>query len=62
MIVYSDLSVEAKPFFPPVIKKSIRIRNKVKFQWKTKENVITNFITNPFDMPDLFEEYRFKEL
>jgi hypothetical protein len=58
-VLYSDLSAEAKPFFPPVVKKTFRIRHKY---LKAKENVITKFITNPFEMPDLFKEYRFKEL
>ena len=74
IIVYSDLSPEAKPFIPVlpviqvlpvlpvIIKKFKRTRKSKKIEYyRVKENVVTKFITNPFDMPDLFEEYRFKE-
>ena len=45
--VYSDLSVLAKPFYPPSQNK--RIRNVV----------YVKMITNPFDMPHLFENHKF---
>jgi len=68
MVIYSDLSAEAKPFIPEspqiILKKLPRTRKPRTFRYycpKVTENVITKFITNPFDMPDLFNEYRFQE-